>query len=187
MLRRHFRVSAIFILFACPMVCIQPLPPSLPPPPSLPIFLRIRGPCVTTNGGSCVASPNYPGPYDHSTCYIDHLPRLPLVVNSFRTELSHALTVNKVVYSGEHGPDGIVPAEGIIAWYADTNGTGWELCWVPPLPPVPAPLPPPSPPPPPSLGQPIIAILSGGVVVTTVLLVCLLHKLYRCQTGTESV
>jgi len=49
-----------------------------------------------------------------------------------------------------------------------------------------APTPPPPALPSSSLGQPIIAILSGGVVVTTVLLVCLLHQLYKCRSGSGS-
>jgi len=42
-----------------------------------------------------------------------------------------------------------------------------------------APTPPPPSPPPSSLRQPVIAILSGGVIVLAVLSVCLLHKFYE--------
>ena len=137
MLKRYMSLCALLNVF--PVMCST----------------RIAGMCMFTNDGNCVASMNYPARYGSSeVCYISGVPQLPLVVNAFRTEQNHDyLTVNRVMFSGDHGPDGIVPVDGMIGWFSDTNGTesGWELCWVRPLPPVPVPLPPlpaPSPPPP---------------------------------------
>ena len=205
MLHRHVLVCAIFILHSRRIVCT---PPPLPPLPPLPApsppprwvggwQVNITGPCQHTTDGSCIASPNYPlrygaGVQQAQTCQITGVPRLPLVVRTFDTKRNYDfITINGDMYSGRDGPAGVVPLNGKIFWtaYPYKDGIGWEMCWsdqpAPPLPPRPPPSPPqaPSPPlppsPPSSLRQPVIAILSGGVIVLAVLSVCLLQKIYE--------
>ena len=143
-------ISLCAILSACPIQCI----------------VKINGHCISTHDGSCIASYNYPEPYENSVgCYIQGVPKLPLVVNAFGTEPTNDyLTIDNVTYSGDHGPVGVVSKSGQVFWYTNVNvtGAGWELCWGRSLPPVatpslqrpPPPPPSPSPPPPPSPSPP---------------------------------
>ena len=133
-----------------------PPPPPSPQPPSPPTPLRLVGPCIFTNNGNCAASPNHPAKYGNlQECVISGVPAVPLAVISFQTEPNYdKMTINGITYSGQYGPTGVVPYDGVIHWSSNwlMTYTGWELCWSvrsPPSPPTPPPpaLPPPSKPP----------------------------------------
>lgn len=131
---------------APPLLLLSPASP--PSPPLLPLIpgVWIVGPCLLTNSGNCVASPNYPAKYGNmQQCRIMGVPTVPLVVAAFRTQRHYdQLLINGNVYSGTYGPLGVVPRDGVISWRSDNSisFSGWELCWADHLPPLPAPLPP---------------------------------------------
>lgn len=91
-----------------------------------------QGKCTIDRDG-CAQSPNYPGLYpDLEACLIQvyngNMRRIHAV--SFVTEKDFdKLSINGVAYSGDAGPQGIVPI-GMIKWEPDDDEskTGWKLC-----------------------------------------------------------
>lgn len=91
------------------------------------------GPC-SIDDNHCLRSPNYPEKYGKGqTCTIT-IPNpssaVPIVVKSFETESRwDKLVVNKAVYSGNDGPEGVVP-QGSISWSSDSSveKSGFLLC-----------------------------------------------------------
>lgn len=90
------------------------------------------GPCTIDQAG-CLLSPNFPREYSTSQkCEISVRKQnpSPIVVETFLTEEKYDyLTVNSKEYSGEQGPEGVVP-RGPIVWTSDyeTPSKGWKLC-----------------------------------------------------------
>jgi len=90
------------------------------------------GPC-SIDANYCLRSPNYPSAYGNRqacTIAIDDSLAVPILVKDFQTEAKYdKLIVNGDAYSGNAGPDGIVP-QGSISWSSDSTvqETGFVLC-----------------------------------------------------------
>lgn len=94
-----------------------------------------RGSCSIDASG-CALSPNYPSfysPRERCTIVVEERLSGPITVNSFSTERNYdVLVVNGIRYSGNQGPDGVVP-KGLIAWSSDysVQRSGWKICMGP--------------------------------------------------------
>ena len=143
-----------------------PSAPSEPPwPPRHPVFAAVSGECVLD--GNCIHSQGFPTA-DYGTsqsCTVSNLPAVAAQVVAFDVEphgtcdYDH-VTINGERFCGTTGPDGIVPADGLILWQSDAfvAHSGWKICFAalplpPAQPPVPQ-LPPSSPPLPPHPPRP---------------------------------
>jgi hypothetical protein len=81
-------------------------------------------------------SPNYDGTGsaygDGEECVISVSGDVgPIAVQDFSTEGGYdKLTVNAIAYSGQAGPEGVVPS-GEITWTSDYSVTssGWKICF----------------------------------------------------------
>merc|ERR1712048_189732 len=97
-----------------------------------PMWQVTHGPC-SIDANHCLRSPNYPSKYASNqvcTITIDDSLAEPIVVEDFQTEAKFdKLIVNGNAYSGDAGPDGIVP-QGSISWSSDSTiqSTGFVLC-----------------------------------------------------------
>jgi hypothetical protein len=97
-------------------------------------FPSVTGPCVVTDGGACVSSPNHPADYGSGeSCSITVATGVELNVESFATEDGYDfLTVNGVQYSGRELEQNRVLTEisGPVAWSSDYSvvAGGWKLC-----------------------------------------------------------
>ena len=92
----------------------------------------VRGKC-TMDEYDCIMSPAFPDPYpSKESCLIavNVTDAVPIRVENFSTEPSFDfLSFDCQAFSGDIGPDGIVP-DPSIHWAADHSiaGTGWRLC-----------------------------------------------------------
>jgi len=99
---------------------------------SFEMWKSVSRPCAIDKNG-CITSHNYPrfyGSQEHCSLEIEETMTGPLVVTDFETEKNHdILTVNGKAYSGNEGPQGIVPY-GQIIWRSDhsISKRGWRLC-----------------------------------------------------------
>ena len=150
-----------------PRVFVRLSPPNAPSR----VEVTVEGQCSLSPDGTCVRSPNFRHEYFNSqTCHVRGLPLVPLEVVFFSTEAKFDyVTVNGIQYSGDEGPDGVIPMDGTLKWVSDSSFRmrGWEICWVhnghhqyPPLPPSPSP---PPPPPPPPQQSPIVIVLLAAL------------------------
>merc|ERR1711865_512111 len=91
-----------------------------------------KGTCTMDENG-CASSPNHPGLYGNSescTIGVDVGAIGPIAVLSFKTEESYdGLQVNGIFYSGNKGPNNVVPS-GDITWSSDSTvkRKGWKIC-----------------------------------------------------------
>ncbi|CAE7539149.1 Ctrb1 [Symbiodinium microadriaticum] len=90
------------------------------------------GNCKIDSDG-CATSPRYPSRYNNNRdCEIEVAPgnTKAIMVAQFSTEARYDfLEVNGIAFSGEIGPENVVPS-GVIKWDADYSITdeGWRLC-----------------------------------------------------------
>eukprot|EP00438_Fugacium_kawagutii_P003771 Skav207395 [mRNA] locus=scaffold2421:96854:101985:+ [translate_table: standard] len=96
------------------------------------MWLVVSGEC-TIDSSNCLLSPGFPEPYeDGQQCKVAINPSgaLPLAVMNFSTELGFdKLYVDCKSFSGDTGPDGVVPTSAIF-WTSDASVTesGWRIC-----------------------------------------------------------
>ena len=92
----------------------------------------VRGKC-SMDEFDCIMSPGFPEPYpSKESCLIavNVTDAVPIRVENFSTEPSFDfLSFDCQAFSGDIGPDGIVP-DASIHWASDHSiaGTGWRLC-----------------------------------------------------------
>lgn len=103
-----------------------------PNPHDLHMWRVTEGPCQMDESG-CVMSGNFPKAYSaNERCQIavDEAKAKPIHVVQFDTEVTFdALKMNGVIYSGNRGPDGVIPTQTIF-WGVDSQKekSGWKLC-----------------------------------------------------------
>ena len=94
-------------------------------------LILTSGPCAVAD--DCVASPNYPAPYNNSqACSVVVQTAALLSSDTFATEAGYdLLRVSGVAYSGDAAPHNVVVAAGsVILWTSDDSVTrsGFRVC-----------------------------------------------------------
>jgi secreted trypsin-like serine protease len=109
--------------------------PSPPPPPISfggSMWVVTDGPCAMDEE-FCISSPGYPSDYGNSvscTIAINSSSAVPIDVVEFTTEKEYdVMLVDCTPYSGDDGPDGILPLSTIY-WRPDHSvvESGWKIC-----------------------------------------------------------
>jgi len=109
--------------------------PSPPPPPVSfdgSMWVVTAGPCKMDEE-ACISSPGYPSDYNNSapcTIAVNSSSAVPIEVVHFETEnMYDNLLVDCTPYSGQLGPDGILPSQTIY-WKPDVSVvlSGWKIC-----------------------------------------------------------